>query len=123
MKLKLLYLLTITLISWNVFQNDIFIFERGNQKVILKIENGMNFLKWNEISKLTIRTENIPYNKIRVVAPGLRLLKGSNKINSESVWEIIPKKEQVKNDTLKLKFGTYSLKDKFWWHEFKILVK
>ncbi len=123
MKLKLLYLFALSIISWSFIQNNTFTFQKGNQKVTLLIENGEKFLKYDEKAKLTIITENIDARKFRVIAPGLRLTKGSRLDENKSIWEITPKRIYVKNDTLKLHFSTRDIKDEFWSHEFKILVE
>ena len=123
MKLISHYLFTLILIIWNIFQNNDFIYQRDNQKVMLQIEKGMKYFKWNEKTKLTIKTENIDGRSFSVSAPGLKLIKGSNELNNESIWEITPNKKYIKNDTLKLQFRTRDLKDVYWTHKFEILIK
>lgn len=88
MKLKLLLIVSFSVISWNTFQNDNFIFQKGNQKVTLEIEDGVQFLKWNKKTKITIKTENIDNRKLSLSAPGLRLLNGATDDKNESTWEI-----------------------------------
>lgn len=89
-------LFVFTLIGWNSFQNNDFIFLRENQKVVLKMEDGMKFLKWNEKTKLILSTENIDTKSLSLSAPGLRLLKGTTDNDNESIWEITPHKKTNK---------------------------
>lgn len=123
MKLKLLLIVSFSVISWNTFQNDNFIFQKGNQKVTLEIEDGVQFLKWNKKTKITIKTENIDNRKLSLSAPGLRLLNGATDDKNESTWEINAEKKYVKNDTLKLFISGRDLKDSIWSHQFKIVIK
>ena len=78
-------LFVFTLIGWNSFQNNDFIFLRENQKVVLKMEDGMKFLKWNEKTKLIISTQNIDTKNLSLSAPGLILLKGTTDNDNESI--------------------------------------
>ena len=47
------------LLGWKTFPNNEFVYQRENQKLILRIESGVNFLRWNGKTKLILNTENI----------------------------------------------------------------
>ncbi|HSD14377.1 MAG TPA: hypothetical protein VLB74_06990 [Flavobacterium sp.] len=121
--LKLLFILIFSCIGWSTLQNNPFVFQRDNQKVVLEIENGKEYLIGDIKAKLKLKTENINPQKLSLSAPGLRLLLGANDNNNESLWEILPKKQNIKNDTLILSVVGRDLKDSIWVHKFKILVK
>ena len=111
------------LLGWKTFPNNEFVYQRENQKLILRIESGVNFLRWNEKTKLILNTENIDSKKLSLSAPGLRNIKGATAENTESIWEINVSKETIKNDTLKLFISCRNQDDKFWSHQFKIPIK
>lgn len=111
------------MVSWNTFQDNEFVYQREHQKVTLRIEDGIKFLKWNENTKITLNTENIDSRKLSLSAPGLRNIKGATEENTESIWEINVSKETIKNDTLKLFISFRNQDDQFWSHQFKIPIK
>jgi len=117
-----LSLVVFSFFSWTTVQQDDFVFQKGNQKVALELENGIKYLKWNETAKLKISVENIP-KSLSVYGRGLKLLKGSNATTNESIWAITPEKKYLTNDTLKITVVGKDLKDKSWTHDFKFLVK
>ena len=121
--ISLRLILIFVFIGWNTLQDNQFVFQRDNQKIVLEIENGKKYLSFDIKTKLKIKTENINPQKLTLSAPGLKLLKGANANNSESLWEVLPKKQSIKNDTLKLTVASRDLKDSIWVHQFKILVK
>lgn len=116
-------LFTCLFVSWNTFQNNDYTFKRKNQKISLRIENGMNYLRWNEKTKLIVNTKKIDPKKLSLSAPGLRLIVGATDFDSESVWEITTGEKLTNTDTLTLFLSCRDLKDKFWSHQFKIPIK
>jgi len=118
-----LMLFTCLFVSWNTFQNNDYTFKRKNQKISLRIENGMNYLRWNEKTKLIVNTKKIDPKKLSLSAPGLRLIVGATDFDSESVWEITTGEKLTNTDTLTLFLSCRDLKDKFWSHQFKIPIK
>jgi hypothetical protein len=108
-------------ISWALAQDGTFIFQRGNQKVTLETANGKRHLKWNEKTRLTVKCENIDSKKLALSAPGLSLVKGVD-ANNESLWEILPKKQFINGDTLKLYVSGSDVNDSAWRHTFKIWI-
>lgn len=122
-KILLLFTFVLILVSWNTFQDNEFVYQREHQKVTLRIEDGIKFLKWNENTKITLNTENIDSRKLSLSAPGLRNIKGATEENTESIWEINVSKETIKNDTLKLFISFRNQDDQFWSHQFKIPIK
>lgn len=122
-KILLLFTFVLILVSWNTFQDNEFVYQREHQKVTLRIEDGIKFLKWNENTKITLNTENIDSRKLSLSAPGLRNIKGATEENTESIWEINVSKETIKNDTLKLFISCRNQNDQFWSHQFKIPIK
>lgn len=122
-KILLLFTFVLILVSWNTFQDNEFVYQREHQKVTLRIEDGIKFLKWNENTKITLNTENIDSRKLSLSAPGLRNIKGATEENTESIWEINVSKETIKNDTLKLFISCRNQDDQFWSHQFKIPIK
>lgn len=118
----LFLILTSSLISWKIIQDDRFIFQKGNQKLEIKLSNGTRYLKWNEQINLRLTTVNIDPRKLTLSAPGLRLVKGATEIDTESIWEIKPERKYIKNDTLKLFVSGRDSNDSIWNHKFKIPI-
>lgn len=115
--------LTFSFAGRNTIQDNPFVFEKDNQKVVLEIENGAKHFNWDTKTSFTLKTENIDPRKLRLIAPGLRLLKGANANNNESIWEITPQKALIKNDTLKVFVSVHNKEESFWTYSFKILIK
>ena len=122
-KVYLILILSFLIVSWNIIQDNSFVFQKESQKLVLKIENGMNYIKWNTKTRFTIKTENINPEKLTLSAPGLRIIKPATELTKESTWEILAEKTPDKNDTLKLFITGRDLKDSVWSHQFKILIK
>jgi hypothetical protein len=122
-KVILILILSFLIVSWNTLQDNSFVFQKESQKLELKIENGMNYIKWNTKTKFTIKTENIDQKKLMISAPGLRILKPATELTKESLWEITAEKMPDKKDTLTLFLTGRDLKDSVWTHKFKILIK
>lgn len=122
-KVYLIPILSFLIVSWNTLQDNSFVFQKESQKLELKIENGMNYIKWNTKTKFTIKTENIDEKKLMISAPGLRILKPATELTKESLWEITAEKRPDKKDTLTLFLTGRDLKDSVWTHKFKILIK
>jgi hypothetical protein len=122
-KVYLIVILSFLIVSWKILQDSSFVFQKESQKLELKIENGMNYIKWNTKTKFTIKTENIDQKKLMLAAPGLKILKPATELNNESLWEIIAEKVPDKKDTLTLFITGRDLKDSVWNHKFKILIK
>ncbi|MEO4005486.1 hypothetical protein [Flavobacterium sp. CAU 1735] len=110
-------------IDRKIIQDNPFLFQKDNQKVVLEIENGAKHFNWDTKTSFTVKTENIDPRKLRLIAPGLRLLKGAHENNTESIWEITPQKALIKNDTLKVFVSVRNKDNSFWTHQFKILIK
>ena len=122
-KVYLIPILSFLIVSWNSLQDNRFVFQKESQKLELKIENGMNYIKWSTRTKFTIKTENIDQKKLMISAPGLRILKPADELTKESLWEITAEKMPDKKDTLTLFLTGRDLKDSVWTHKFKILIK
>ncbi len=122
-KILLLFISILILVGWKTIQNNEFVYQIENQKIMLRIESGMNFLRWNEKAKLILNTENIDSRKLSLSALGLRNIKGATIENTESIWEINISKQTIKNDTLKLFISCRNQDDRFWSHQFKIPIK
>ena len=108
--------------SWNGIQNDVFIYQKNNQKLVLRLENGHKHLNWEEKTNFTITVENIDSKSLSLSAPGLRLLKGASNQDKVSLWEVTPKRENLSNDTLTVFISGQDLKKAYWSHKFKIPV-
>jgi len=121
-KYKFLLIFAFLVVSCNTLKRNNLIFQKENQKVILELENGRTYLKWNEKTKLKLKTENIDNRRLSLSAPGLRILKGANEKN-ESILEITPERKYIENDTLNLFISCRDIKDSTWTHKFKILIK
>ena len=119
--LLLLSLFWFTIGSRNSQENE-FTFQNGKQKIVLSIVSGKDYLQWEEQSVLKLACENIDPKKLSVTAPGLSLLKGADE-NNESLWQLTPKRELIKSDTLKLKVWVKNTKKSSWKHTFKIVVR
>ena len=122
-KVYLIPILSFLIVSWNSLQDNRFVFQKESQKLELKIENGMNYIKCSTRTKFTIKTENIDQKKLMISAPGLRILKPADELTKESLWEITAEKMPDKKDTLTLFLTGRDLKDSVWTHKFKILIK
>ena len=113
-------LFVIVSIGW-IVQENAFVVEHNDQKISVKIENGIGYLRYDQNNQVTITTHNIN-GGIRASAPGLRLVRGQNSGNT-SVWDLMPIRKNIKNDTLKLSLAARDANDSTWTHQFKILVK
>ena len=103
-------------------QKDEFTFENGNQKIILKIDNGTKNLKWGKTSKLILQLENIEPQKLSVSAPGIKPIRSEKNIN-ELKLEITPEKRLFESDSLSLHVGYKDETDNYIHHAFLILIK
>jgi len=121
-KYKFILIFTLFVVSCNTLKKNNLIFQKENQKIILELENGKTHLKWDEKTKLKLKTENIDNRRLSISAPGLRFLERANEKN-ESILEITPERKYIKNDTLNLFVSCRDLKDSIWIHKFKILIK
>jgi hypothetical protein len=101
---------------------DDFTFTNGNQKVVLKIDNGSSNLTWGKKSLLTLKVENIATEKMSMSAPGLRII-GSENPKEEIHLEITPERNVVKKDTLHLHFRFRDKANNSIYHAFKILIR
>lgn len=120
---KLLLVAVFSFFSWTTVQKDDFVFQRGDQKIVLELENKRKHLNWNEPNHLKLSPMNIDTRNLIMMGKGLKLVKGSNATNSESIWVVTPDKNNIKSDTLKLTVRAKDLKGESWTHEFKLLVK
>ena len=80
----LIILVLILFVSWNTFQKNDFVFQRGNQKMIIELENGQSYLRWNIKSKLIIKLENIDHEKLTFAGPGISWLRDENNKKAEN---------------------------------------
>ncbi|WP_281310231.1 hypothetical protein [Flavobacterium flavigenum] len=103
-------------------QKDEFIFKNGNQKIILKVDNGTKNLIWGKTSKLILQFENIEVQKLSVSAPGIKPIKNEKNIN-ELKLEITPEKELFESDSLSLNVGYKDESNNYIHHAFLILIK
>jgi hypothetical protein len=103
-------------------QKDEFIFENGNQKIILKVDNGAKNLMWGKTSKLILQLKNIEAQKLSVSAPGIKLIRNEKNIN-ELKLEITPEKELFESDSLSLNVGYKDESNNYLHHAFLILIK
>jgi hypothetical protein len=103
-------------------QKDEFTFENGNQKIILKIDNGAKSLKWGKTSRLILQLENIELQKLSVSAPGIKPIRSKKSIN-ELKLEITPEKRLFESDSLSLNVGYKDETDNYILHAFLILIK
>jgi hypothetical protein len=117
MKLMIMFLFIIILP-----QKDEFTFENGNQKIILKIDNGTKNLKWGKTSRLILQLENIEPQKLSVSAPGIKPIKSGKNIN-ELKLEITPEKSLFESDSLSLNVGYKDGAENYIHHAFLILIK
>jgi hypothetical protein len=103
-------------------QKDEFTFENGNQKIILKIDNGTRNLNWGKTSRLTLQLKNIESQKISMSAPSIKQIKtGENK--NEVNLEITPDKELFESDSLNLNVGYKDETNNYIHHKFSILIE
>jgi len=114
--------LTITLISWNSSYYPDFVFEKGDQKIELELENKINYLTWNKPARIKLKLQNINQKKLTFSGTGISMLtKESN--SSELFIKVTPTKEIFKIDTLNLRVTGRDSKDSIWHHKFVILIK
>lgn len=120
MKFKLLLSLIFALVIFA--EQDDFIFQNGNQKLRLELENKKRYLNWNTKTKIKIHLENIDPQKMAFSAPGLTLLRNEN-TSTSSTLQITPDKTLIKNDTLKLFVRGTVQEDSIFVHQFKIPIR
>lgn len=120
MKLKIF--ISLILLSIISAEQDDFIFQNGNQKLRLELENQKRYLKWNTKSKIKIHFENVDPKTMAFSAPGLTLLRDEN-TNSSSILQITPDKKLIKKDTLKLFVRGSVQEDSVFVHQFNIPIK
>ncbi len=85
----LLSLMFVFFISY--FQKE-FIFTLESEKIILKIDNGKKYLKWNKTSTLNLKTENINIKTFTIITRGITVKKGIARKNELNL-EITPTKK------------------------------
>lgn len=117
-----LIFLSILLFSWTKQQDDEFTFQKGNQKLTLKLGNGKRYLNWNIKTTLKLKYENIDPQKMRFSAPGISFSKFGN-TKKITILSITPDKNVINSDTLNLFISGPDLNDSIWYHKFKILIK
>lgn len=110
------------LVSWIEKQNDEFIFQKGNQKLTLELDNGKRNLNWNVKTALKLKYENIDPKKVNFSGAGITFLEFDTSKNL-TILSITPDKKIIINDTLKLFITGRDLNDSVWVHKFKILIK
>jgi hypothetical protein len=100
---------------------DDFTFVSENQKVVLKIDNGVRTVAWGRKSVLNLKIENIDTEKMTMSAPGIRFIKSKNP-KEEVTLEVIPEREVIENDTLNLHVGFRDKNNEYVHHKFAILI-
>lgn len=100
---------------------DDFTFVSENQKVVLKIDNGIRTVAWGKKSVLNLKVENIDTEKMTMSAPGIRFVKSKNP-KEEVTLEVIPEREVIENDTLNLHVGFRGRNNEYIHHKFSILI-
>ena len=100
---------------------DDFTFVNENQKVVLKIDNGVRTLTWGKKSILNLKVENIDTEKMNMSAVGIRFSKSKNP-KEEVTLEVVPEREAMENDTLNLHVGFQDKNNEYIHHKFVILI-
>jgi hypothetical protein len=100
---------------------DNFTFVNENQKVVLKIDNGIRTLVWGKKSVLNLKVENIDTEKMTMSAPGISFIKSRNP-KEEVTLEVVPEREVIENDTLNLHVGFRNKNNEYIHHKFAILI-
>lgn len=95
--------------------------EDGMRKVTIEIENGQNFLTYNQPLKTNFIVTNIDPINLRISGAGIKIL-GTNKEKTGMRTEIKVPANYLKNDTLNVKVW-YDNEDNNKLCEFKIPVK
>lgn len=114
-------ILTSIFLFFFVLQDD-FTFVSENQKVVLKIDNGVRTLTWGKKSILLLTVENIDPKTMSMSAPGIKFTTSKNP-KEEVALEIFPEREVMKNDTLNLHVGFRDKHNEYQHHKFAILIK
>jgi hypothetical protein len=76
--------------------------EDGIKKIEIEIENGKNFLTYNQPTKTNFLVTNIDPINLRIAGPGITIL-GTNKDKTEMRTEIKVPENYLENDTLTIK--------------------
>ena len=118
--MKLLFTIVFSILPF-LQQTDSFVFKNGNQKIVLKIDNGNRNLSWGKTSVLNLSLKNINPSKLNMSAPGIRYLK--SKRDNEVNLEITPTKDIFKNDSLNLHVGYEDENKSYVHHKFTVLIK
>ncbi|OYU82857.1 MAG: hypothetical protein CFE24_13885 [Flavobacterium sp. BFFFF2] len=100
---------------------DDFTFVNENQKVVLKIDNGVRTLTWGKKSILNLKIENIDLQKMTMSAPGIRFIKSKNP-TEEVKLEVTPDREVTEKDTLNLHVGFRNKNNEYIHHRFSIVI-
>lgn len=100
---------------------DDFTFVNENQKIVLKIDNGVRTISWGKKSVLNLKVENIDIKKMTMSAPGIRFINSKNP-KEELTLEVIPQRENIENDTLNLNVGFRNKNNEYIHHKFAILI-
>ena len=119
--MKLLYTIIFSLLFF-LPQNDDFIFNNGNQKITLKIDDGKRNLNWGITSILNLKVNNINPLKMNISAPGIKFIKSEND-KSEMNLQITPTKEIIEKDSLNLRVSYRDENNEYVSHKFSILIK
>ena len=125
-KMRYLFLAFIIIFSLQSCKNAMsdkvdLVYEDGNKKIEIEIENGMNFLTYNEPRKTNFIVTNIDPIDLRIVAPGITII-GTNKDKTAMRTEIKVPLNYLESDTLNIKVW-YDNDDNRKKAEFKIPVK
>ncbi|CAL2083912.1 hypothetical protein [Tenacibaculum sp. 190524A05c] len=91
-----------------------------NQKITIQIENGKEFLIYNQPTKTNFITTNIDPINLRIAGAGIRVL-GTNKDKTGMRTEIKVLEDYIDNDTLNIK--VWYTKDNQKTCDFKIPIK
>ncbi|MFC4634037.1 hypothetical protein ACFO3O_08970 [Dokdonia ponticola] len=94
------------------------IYEVGNQKIVVEIENGQNFLEYNTPTKTNFILTNIDPHTLLINGAGIRVLGTKNKTTMRT--EINVPNNYLENDTLNIKVWFNKEKKS---HEFNIPLK
>ena len=119
--LKLLVIFTsLTIYSCGKSENKKteLIYETGNKKIEIHIQNGKDYLEYDQPTETNFVLTNIQQNNFHVIGPGIRVIQNQNGIMRT---QIKVRRNYLETDTLKVKvsFGKKPEEN----HEFKIPMK
>ncbi len=119
--MKLLYSFAIVFLTLTP-QNDSFVFQQGRYKMTLTIDDGKSHIEWGEKAVLNFKMENINPKYLSISAPGLRVFGNRNNLD-EVNCEVVPDRNMIKNDTLKLNIVYKDSAKNLIRHQFLIAIK